>query len=57
MKIGDTVKYKNPFTDEVGLTFTVIEIEVETNWCKIMANVDMNIKPTYVANISDLELV
>lgn len=54
VNLTSTVKYAEPMADEVNLTFTVIEIEPATNWCKIQANVDMNIKPTYTANISDL---
>jgi hypothetical protein len=62
IKLGSQVKFIHPFKDEVNkdgsfLTYTVIEIEPETNWCRIQANVPMKIKPSQVANISDLELV
>lgn len=54
--INSNVEYINPFESEIGLTFKVIEIEQKTDWCKIRANVEMNLKPTYTANISDLQL-
>jgi hypothetical protein len=55
MKIGSRVKYAKPFPDEEGTTFTVIDIELSTNWCLIKANVGLgNFNPTYTANITDL---
>ena len=57
MKIGDLVEYAKPFEDEKGLTFTVVEIEEATNWCKIRANVGLTLCPTYVANITDLQII
>lgn len=54
---GSVVTYREPMADEVGLTFTVIDIEPETDWCMLRANVDMNIQPTQTANISELKLV
>jgi hypothetical protein len=57
IKLLSTVKYINPMEDEKGLTFTVIEISEKENWCKIQANINMNLKPVYCANLSDLELI
>lgn len=57
MNINDKVQYLTPLADEIGLTFTIVEIDTNVNWCKIQANIDMNIKPTYTANLSDLQLV
>lgn len=57
IKLNSLVEYKLPFSDEIGLTFIVIEIQDFCNWAKIQANVNMDIKPTYTANISDLKLV
>lgn len=37
--------------------FTVIEIDAAANWCRIRANVNMNIKPTYTANLTDLKVI
>lgn len=55
--IGSIVKYKRPYKDEIGLTFTVIEIFESQNWCNIRANVDMKIQPTVLADLSDLETI
>ncbi len=58
MKINDKVKYLAPLEDEIGLTFTIVDMdERHPDWCIIMANVDMNIKPTYTANLTDLILI
>ena len=57
IKLGSQVKFLQPYQDELDLTFEVVEIEYETNWCMLIANVPMKIKPSQVANISDLELV
>jgi hypothetical protein len=53
--IGSEVEFKNPFEDERGLTFTVLQID--KNWCLLEANVDMRLKPTYTASLSDLKVV
>jgi hypothetical protein len=57
IKLHSIVKYINPFEDEKGLTFTVIELSTNENWCKIQANVNMNLKPVYCANLTELEII
>lgn len=62
MYINSKVTYKEPMADEFfpdgsPLTFTIVQIEPDTNWCLLMANVEMNLKPTQTANISDLKIV
>lgn len=57
IKIGSTVKYRVEFSDEVGMTYTVINMDVAANWALISANVDMRIQPTYTANLTDLILI
>lgn len=57
-EIGQKVMYSEIIdASDAEITFTVVEIEVATNWCRIQANVNMNIKPSYVANLTDLKVV
>lgn len=62
IQINSIVTYKEPMADEFfpdgsPLTFTVVKIEPETNWCLLMANVDLYLKPTQTANISDIKSI
>lgn len=54
IKLNSTVKYLDPFEDEMNITYTVIEISEAENWCKIQANLGLNINPVYTANLTDL---
>jgi hypothetical protein len=58
-QIGQTVKWISSFQDEEpNQTFTVLQIVPEQNWCLIEANIaEMAIKPTFTANIDELQLV
>ena len=56
INLNSKVEYIIPFPAEVGVTFTVIEIEKETDWCIIRANLGTGLQPTYTANISDLQI-
>ena len=56
MNIGDKVKYSHWLPDDAGVTYIIIEIDTARDWCKLAADVDMAIKPTYTANLSDLVL-
>ena len=56
MKIGDKVIYSQPFENEKGIEYTVIEVYELTDWCKIQADLNMHINPVYVANISELTI-
>lgn len=54
---GDKVMYTQVIDHSDSFTtYTIIEIDVPKNWCKIQADVNMNIKPTYTANLSDLKV-
>lgn len=57
--IGDIVKYKNPYPDEMGTTYTVIDVWYIESHCKVemQANVPMTIKPTYTDFGIDLEVI
>lgn len=55
MKKGTQVKYIEPMSDEVGVTFIIREIEEATNWCMLTVDIGWgNLNPTRVANLSDL---
>lgn len=54
MKVNDKVIYSQPFPDEQGIEYTIIEIDEAQDWCKIQANIGLNINPVYVANVSEL---
>jgi len=56
MQKGDKVIYSQPFFDEKGIEYTVLELDELTDWCKIQANLGLNINPVYVANISELTI-
>ncbi len=57
-KVGQKVKYRKPVDPgDKDMTFTVVEIDVAQDWALIRANVNMNIKPTYTANVSDLVVI
>jgi hypothetical protein len=57
--IGAIVEYKNPYPDELGTKYKVIEIEyVESNChCLIEALVPMRIKPVYWAWGNELTII
>jgi hypothetical protein len=57
IKLNSTVRYINPFEDEKEITYKVIELSTNENWCKIQANVNMNLKPVYCANLTELEVL
>jgi hypothetical protein len=62
ISLHSIVAFKNPMIDEffkdgTPLTFIIIEIDQASDWCRLAANVDMNLKPTQNANISDLTFV
>lgn len=60
MKLNDTVRFAEPMPDEIWadgsfLTFVIIEIREDQNWCMLQANVpNMTIKPTQPAKLSEL---
>ena len=56
MNVSDKVIYSQPFEDEKGIEYTVIEISESQDWCKIQANLNLPINPVYVANISELTI-
>ena len=56
MKKGDLVEYKNPLPDEKGLTFILLE-EPDDGRVLTEALVNMVIKPSYILNISEIQLV
>ena len=56
LKLYDIVKYKDEFPDEAGTRYMIIEIDVAKNWALIIAKVDAQFRPTYTANLSDLEI-
>jgi hypothetical protein len=55
MKTGDTVKFRNPLPDEIGMTYTVIEVNGDR--CVIEANTGMTFNPQQVAKVTDLEVI
>jgi hypothetical protein len=59
LAIGDIVKYKNPYPDEIGTTYTIIDIWYIESHCKVLmfANVPMMIKPEYTTFGIELEIV
>lgn len=57
IKLNSTVKYLDPFEDEINITYTVIEISEAENWCKIQANLGMPFNPIYTANLTDLQTI
>jgi len=54
MRLNSIVIYSQPFEDEKDIEYTIIEIDEAQNWCKIQANLGLNINPVYVANLTDL---
>lgn len=54
MKVNDKVIYSQPFPDEQGIEYTIIEINEVQDWCQIQANLGWSINPVYVANVSEL---
>ena len=56
MKKGDTVEYKSPMPDEIGIKFILLE---EPDGGRVLAEaiVDFVIRPSYVLNISEIEQV
>lgn len=57
-KIGQKVMYRNIIDpSDAHQVFTIVEIETATNWCRMQADVNMNLKPSYVANLTDLKTV
>ena len=57
LKLHDQVEFIKPLADETGLSFTIINISQEDNWCLLEANVPMAIKPTITANLDQLKKV
>jgi hypothetical protein len=57
MSNGNKVKYSEIIdpSDSYQI-FTILEIDEAANWCRIQADVDMNFRPTYTANLSDLKI-
>ncbi len=53
LNVNDTVEFAEPMADEVGVTFTIVEMNGDR--CVIEANVDMPIKPQTVAMVADLK--
>ena len=56
MKKNDIVEYKKPLLDEIGVKFILLE-EPDGGRVLVEAIVDMEIRPTYILNVSDLKLV
>lgn len=56
MKKGDLVEYKNPLPDEKGLRLILLE---EPDGGRVLAEavVNMVIKPSYILNISEIQIV
>jgi hypothetical protein len=59
IQIGDIVRYKNPYPDEIGTTYKVVECEYVLSHARIFmeAIVPMNIKPLYTADSRELEVI
>ena len=57
--IGDIVKYKQPYPDEIGVTYTVIDVWYIESHCKVLmeANIPRVIKPSYTAFGIELEVI
>jgi hypothetical protein len=53
MKQDDIVKFTNPMPDEIGLTMKVLEID--GSWLLVEYLVGMNINPTGIASLSEVE--
>ena len=54
MKIGDVVKYKKEYTDEIGSRYIIIDI-YDNNKVKIQYVGNMNINPTFITTINEIE--
>jgi hypothetical protein len=59
IQLGDIVEYKNPYPDEVGTTYKVIEVEYIESNCHVLmeAIVNMTIKPQYTAWGNELNAI
>ena len=55
MKKGDFVMLTNPLPDESGLILSVLEMRGDR--VLVEAQVDMNLKPTTVYMVDDLEVI
>lgn len=55
MKKGDFVMLKNPLPDEIGLILSVVEMRGDR--VLVEAQVDMNLKPTTVYLVDDIEVM
>ena len=59
IQLGDIVKYKKPYPDEIGTTYKVIDVWYIESHCKVLmeAVCKMTIKPSYTAFGIELEVV
>lgn len=55
MKNGDTVQFKQPYSDEIGLQMRVLEMRGDR--VLVEAQVDMFLKPTSVHLVAELEML
>lgn len=55
-KTGQQAKHINPVEGDAD-SYTVIAISIAENWIEVQENVNMNIKPTEVGNITDFEVI
>ena len=55
MQKGDLVRYSEPMEDEVSTTYTIDEVNGDR--VIMTANMGLNINPSYIALIDELEIV
>ena len=55
LRLGDMVEFVEPFDDEVGATYRLVEINGDR--CVIELICDMTIRPTWTRLTADLKLV
>lgn len=54
MKIGDTVKYKKEYADEIGSRYIITEIDGDKVLMQYVGNMDIN--PTFRTTVNEIEL-
>lgn len=55
MRVGDKVEYREPCADEVGTTYTIIELNGDRGFMR--ANVDLAFPPVTLFRVADIRLV
>lgn len=55
MQVGDKVEYREPCADEVGTTYTIIELNGDRGFMR--ANVDLAFPPTTLFLVACVRLV